>query len=304
MLFRIRHTTRFQYDQAASESHNEVRMRPLDGPGQRCVEFALDVYPGSSALEYDDYYGNRVQAVSVDQPHDALVIEARSLVERVPEAEAAGATVTFREFLAHDSARQRDEYDFLSPSQFVPFSQSMRKFFWIAHPANDEDVAEYTEGIVRFVRDQFEYEPGLTGVHSSADEILSVGGGVCQDFAHLTIGLLRLAGVPARYVSGYLAPWPNSSGELPVGTRATHAWLEAQLPGLGWIGFDPTHGCRADCRYIRVAIGRDYADVPPFKGVFRSAGAKQMMTVELDIESTNPVESGGPSGPDQSQSQQ
>jgi len=183
------------------------------------------------------------------------------------------------------------EFDFLSPSHHVPHSQSLRKFFWMARPDPDEDVAEYTGRIVRFIRDQFAYEPGVTVVHSTADEILRVGGGVCQDFAHLTLGVLRLAGVPSRYVSGYLAPPPGSPGIEQLGAQASHAWVEAELPGLGWVGFDPTHGCRADERHIRVAVGRDYADVPPLRGVYRSQGATQIMSVDLTIEPVSSAQS-------------
>ena len=121
----------------------------------------------------------------------------------------------------------------------------------------------------------------------------SVGAGVCQDFAHLTIAILRLAGVPSRYVSGYLAPMPGTS---QVGDQASHAWIEAQLPSQGWIGFDPTHGCSTDARHIKVAIGRDYSDVTPLRGVYRSLGSKQAMAVELKIE-------GESTGQQQSQSQ-
>jgi len=185
--------------------------------------------------------------------------------------------------LLEDHVRNRIEYDFLNASRHVPFSEPLRKFFWLAKPDPSEDVAAYANRIVAFIRDQFVYEPGMTKVHSTADEILSVGGGVCQDFAHLTIGVLRLGGIPTRYVSGYLAPAANSAASS-IGAQASHAWLEAQLPGLGWTGFDPTNGCMVDERHIRVAIGRDYSDVPPMRGVYRSHGGMQLMSVDLKIE--------------------
>ncbi len=304
MLFQIRHTTRFKYEQAAYESHNELRMRPLEGPRQRCISFGLEIDPVGAMMEYQDFYGNSVHALSVYPPHDALEIAAQSLVERLPDLDDAAGAMTFREFLARDLSRNRLEYDFLNASTYVPFSDPLRKFFWMVHPANDEDVFEYVQRVVVFVRDQFEYEPGLTQVHSTADEILTIGGGVCQDFAHLMIGVLRLAGVPARYVSGYLAPMAKSAPVTRAASSASHAWLEAQVPLLGWVGFDPTHGCRTDCRHIRVAIGRDYADVPPIKGVFRTTGGKHKMTVELDIEPADGAQTGPPGYPGQSQSQQ
>ncbi len=283
MLLRISHTTRFEYQMPAYDSHNEVRMKPLESPEQRCVEFELEISPVSSAFEYDDYYGNRVHAFSIHARHPTLIVTARSLVERLPSTPPASQQMPFGDFLLTDNARYRSEYDFLSASRHVPFSDPMRKFFWMSKPDPSEDVAAYANRVVAFVRDQFVYEPGMTKVQSTADEILSVGGGVCQDFAHLTIGVLRLAGIPSRYVSGYLAPAAKSTMET-VGAQASHAWLEAQLPGLGWTGFDPTNGCVVDERHIRVAIGRDYSDVPPMRGVYRSQGGKQVMSVELQIE--------------------
>ena len=283
MLLRICHTTRFEYQVPAYDSHNEVRMKPLEGANQRCLEFELDLTPATSIFEYDDYYGNRVHGFSIHEQHPALIVSAKSLVERIPGPSTPAMPMPFGEFLVEDYARSRSEYDFLNASRHIPFSEPMRKFFWLAKPDPSEDVAAYANRMVAFIRDQFVYEPGMTKVQSTAEEILSAGGGVCQDFAHLTIGVFRLAGIPARYVSGYLAPEAKSTVET-VGAQASHAWLEAQLPGLGWTGFDPTNGCMVDERHIRVAIGRDYSDVPPMRGTYRSHGGMQLMSVELKIE--------------------
>ena len=283
MRLRISHTTRFEYQMPAYDSHNEVRMRPLDDANQRCLKFELSITPSVSTFEYDDYYGNRVHGFSIHQPHPELIVVATSLVERVRVSQTAPPPMNFGEFLLEDRARNSAEYDFLNASRHVPFSEPLRKFFWLAKPDSGEDVARYANRVVAFIRDQFVYEPGMTKVHSTADEILNVGGGVCQDFAHLTIGVMRLAGLPARYVSGYLASAARADA-ASFGTQASHAWLEVQLPGAGWTGFDPTNGCVVDERHIRVAIGRDYSDVPPMRGVYRSRGGRQVMSVELQIE--------------------
>jgi transglutaminase-like putative cysteine protease len=283
MLLRICHTTRFEYQMPAYDSHNEVRMKPLDSVSQRCVEFELEITPGTSVVEYNDYYGNRVHGFSIHEPHPGLIVAAKSIVECMAGSQPPATPIPFGEFLLDDHTRGLIEYDFLSASRHVPFSEPMRKFFWLTKPDPSEDVAAYANRVVTFIRDQFIYEPGMTKVHSTADEILTVGGGVCQDFAHLTIGVLRLAGLPARYVSGYLAPAAKAGIET-IGAQASHAWLEAQLPGQGWTGFDPTNGCLVDERHIRVAIGRDYSDVPPMRGTYRSHGSKQVMSVELQID--------------------
>ena len=305
MQFRIKHKTRFDYEQASYDSHNELRMTPLDGFGQRCLAFELTIDRPGSIISFDDFFGNRAHALSVSEPHQSLTITAQSLVERHPLIPETQPEVPFARFLADDGRRRREYYEFLNSSRYVPFSDRLQKFFWMAHPAGTEDVGAYVTRIVAYVRDQFEYESATTNVHSSLDDILKSGGGVCQDFAHLTIGLLRLAGVPARYISGYLAPPIASRHAATTAHQASHAWLEAWLADAGWTGFDPTHRCRTDERHIRIAVGRDYADVPPLKGVYRSHGTNQVMTVDLSVElASTPVAPGQPVDQAGPQSQQ
>lgn len=279
MRFRIIHATRFKYEQPASESHNEVRLKPREAPSQRTIGFRLEVTPPAAVIEYQDAFGNVVHALSIHDPHHELVLRADSLIERTPPRTPEGI-LPFSEFLVGDGLRSQEEYDFLHQSRYIPFSDRLKRLFWSAHPRMDEPVADYTRRIVEWVRDQFEYEPGATDVHSDVNAILSAGAGVCQDFAHLTIGILRLAGIPARYVSGYLAPLDRVR---PLGSQATHAWLEALLPESGWTGFDPTHGGPATDRHVRIAVGRDYADVPPVRGIYRSAGGNHSMGISVDI---------------------
>ena len=279
MLLRIRHRTRFVYDAPAYESHNEVRLAPADGPGQRCVDFALATAPEAATLEYTDAFGNRVHAVSVHPPHEELTIVAEAVVERTAPPPSRAGDVTFADFLAEDDARLQEHHDFLGPTRYVPLGTRLRRFFWQARPAPSEGVVHYAERLVASVREQFAYEPGRTTVQSTVEDILATGAGVCQDFAHLTLGLLRLAGIPARYVSGYLALSAD-----PAGGQATHAWVEALLPGSGWTGFDPTHRGRVGLGHVRIGVGRDYADVPPLRGVYRSRGRSQTMGVDVWME--------------------
>jgi transglutaminase-like putative cysteine protease len=283
MRFHIRHHTRFEYERPAYDSHNEVRLHPWDSAIQSCLEFELKTEPPGAILAYDDFFGNRAHSLSVAQRHKALSIIAESTVEIVIPDPPDYQEVPFSTFLSDDQARSNKFYEFLGSSRYIPFSERLRRFFWMgARPRGAEDVAEYVGRVVNYVRDQFEYETTATHVHSNVNDILKSGGGVCQDFAHLTIGLLRLAGVPARYVSGYLAPLEQSG----IGEQASHAWLEAWLPGPGWTGFDPTHRCRTDERHLGMAIGRDYADVPPIRGAYSSQGEKSWMKVDLNIART------------------
>lgn len=281
MRFKIIHTTGFSYDLPAYESHNEIRLKPLECEHQRLLQFRIASNQPASILEYQDAWGNSAHSISIHPPHDELSVVVESLLDRVPDTSTRIRRMKFSEYLVDDIARSKEQYDFINPSQYVPFSERLRKFFWAARPLDHYDVAEYVTRTIGYIRDQFGYERGTTNVYSNLDHILREGGGVCQDFAHLTLGVLRLAGVPARYVSGYLAV--ESSRKNPVREQASHAWVEALIPGAGWMGIDPTHGMWATERHLRVAIGRDYADVPPVRGVYRSAGNRQVMTVELNV---------------------
>jgi transglutaminase-like putative cysteine protease len=280
MFFRIEHLTRYSYEQPATRSFNHVRLAPIDAPDQKRIRFALEVTPLTEISEYRDNFGNLVHTVNIEPPHTELVIKSTSTVERLALASQPSPGVTIRDYLANDSIRTEQYKEFLSPTRYIPFSSRMRSFFWSVHPQMSEDVADYAERMIHYVHGQFAYDGSTTHVHSTVDDILTKGGGVCQDFAHLSIGLFRLAGIPARYVSGYLAPDPS----LTVAARsASHAWIEALLPGCGWTGFDPTHRTRTIIRHIRVAIGRDFNDLPMVSGVYESAGGDRRMTYDLKV---------------------
>jgi transglutaminase-like putative cysteine protease len=283
MRFRVKHVTRYVYEQPASHSHNDVRLTPIDAPDQKRLAFRLEVTPAAEISEYLDSFGNLTHSIDIVPPHTELVISSESLVDRLVMPAEPPHRITVGDYLADDTARTREHGEFLNPSRYVPFSDRLRRFFWSVRPQLSEDVTAYTERMVLYVRNQFGYDGGATHVHSTVDDILTMGGGVCQDFAHLSIGLLRLAGIPARYVSGYLAPDPGRSANSAPPELASHAWIEALLPGTGWTGFDPTHRTRTMIRHIRVAVGRDYNDLPPVSGVYTSAGGERQMAYELEV---------------------
>ncbi len=283
MRFRIKHITRYVYEQPASHSHNDVRLTPIDAPDQKRIAFRLDVTPAAEISEYRDSFGNLTHSIDIQPPHTELVIASDSVVERFALPPHPSTPITFHDYLVDDAARMEQYGEFLNPSRYVPFSDRLRRFFWSVRPQLSEDITAYTERMMLYVRNQFGYDGATTHVHSTVDDILTTGGGVCQDFAHLSIGLLRLAGIPARYVSGYLAPNPDRSPDSPPPELASHAWVEALLPGAGWTGFDPTHRTRTMIRHIRVAVGRDYNDLPPVSGVYNSSGGTRHMAYELEV---------------------
>jgi transglutaminase-like putative cysteine protease len=299
MLFRIRYTTRYAYEQPASDSRNELRVCPSDSRDQKRLDFRLQVTPSASISEHRDDFGNLAHSVSVAESHNELTIVADSIVHRIELPPERGPHTTFSEYLGGDAARTEQYGQFLRESRYVPFSPRLRTFFWSARPSMEEDVTNYTERMISYVRGQFGYDRGTTHVHSTVDDILSAGGGVCQDFAHLNIGLLRLAGIPTRYVSGYVAPRLSSDPNRPPVELASHAWIEVMLPGVGWSGFDPTYRSRTTAHHINVAVGRDYSDVPPVCGFYKSSGGHRKMTLELRVEQTNDPElPPAPSTPD------
>jgi transglutaminase-like putative cysteine protease len=283
MRFRIKHVTRYVYERPASHSHNDVRLAPLDGPDQKRIAFRLDVTPAAEIAEYRDAFGNLTHSIDIQPPHTELVISSSSVVDRFVVPAQPSDRITIHEYLAGDAVRMKEHGEFLNPSRYVPFSDRLKRFFWSVRPQLSEDVTAYTERMVLYVRNQFGYDGATTHVHSTVDDILTTGGGVCQDFAHLSIGLLRLAGIPARYVSGYLAPDPLRSAKAAPPELASHAWIEALLPGTGWTGFDPTHRTRTMIRHIRLAVGRDYNDLPPVSGVYNSGGGDRHMAYELEV---------------------
>jgi transglutaminase-like putative cysteine protease len=215
-----------------------------------------------------------------------LTIVADSIVDRMEFLPEHGPHTTFSEYLRDDPARTQHYAQFLRESRYVPFTPRLRKFFWSVRPSLEEDLTDYAERMISYVRDQFGYDRGTTHVHSTVDDILSAGGGVCQDFAHLNIGLLRLAGIPTRYVSGCVAPRFSSNPSGPTVEFATHAWIEVMLPGVGWTSFDPTYRSRTSPQHISFALGRDYSDVAPVRGSYKSSGGNQTMTSELRVEQT------------------
>jgi transglutaminase-like putative cysteine protease len=283
MLFRIKHVTRYVYEQPAFHSRNVVRLAPIDAPDQKRVAFSLDVTPPAVISEFRDGFGNFAHSIDIEAPHTELEIVSTSVVDRIVLPVEPPPRISIREYLGGDSARMQQYAEFLNPSRYVPFSPRLRRFFWSVRPELSEDITGYTERMIHYVRNQFDYDGSTTHVHSTVDDILTWGGGVCQDFAHLSIGLLRLAGIPARYVSGYLAPVPRRDANSAPPELASHAWIEALLPGSGWTGFDPTHRIRTEIRHIRVAIGRDYNDLPPVSGVYESAGGTRAMAYELEV---------------------
>jgi transglutaminase-like putative cysteine protease len=267
MWLRIEHTTSFTYDAPIVEAYTELRLRPLSDGGQQCSSFRLTTTPpGLKVREYLDHLGNDVLHFDVLEPHDRLVVTATSEVR------------TASEFVdGQRTPGPLERYDFLQPTARTPFTDGIRAFA-AEHPGGEG--ADRVETLGGAINQSLTYDPDATDVHTTAEEALALKRGVCQDFAHLLIAACRSEGLPARYVSGYLYD-PAASG----GNAASHAWVDVWDEQRGWCSFDPTHSRFQTELYVRIAVGRDYDDVPPTRGVFRGNG-RETLAVAVRVEST------------------
>lgn len=266
MDYTIRHITRFRYSAPIAESIMEVRMQPRRDENQHCLSFELTTDPYTRITVSRDYLGNIVQHFDVLRPHDQLTITARSLVSTTPSKplQPLGPSA----WHALDQLINEDgNIEMVLPSHFAQPSQLLREFADELEISRRDDPLTVVQQLNQRLFQQLSYKPKSTRVDSPIDEALSQRAGVCQDFSHIMIAMLRELGIPARYVSGYL--YHHRDDQSMRSPDATHAWVEVLLPELGWIGFDPTNNMLASERHIKVAIGRDYADVPPTRGVFK-----------------------------------
>jgi transglutaminase-like putative cysteine protease len=282
--FHLLHATEFLYDGPVYESYNEVRLRPIHDDRQSCVSFRLITTPASRGSSYKDGYGNWIHVTSILPHHRRLRIEAESvvLVHEAPMPESG--SMPLAELDAIRAELYEEHFDWLAPSAYVPFLPELAEICRASEVECDGTVAGFAQTASDFIHQNFVYMKGATHVNSSVRDSLALRAGVCQDFAHLLLGVVRMRGLPARYVSGYLVSGSgvgsSSKQEEVIGGQASHAWAEIYLPGGGWFGFDPTLGKPIELRHIRVAYGRDYGDVPPVRGVYKGR-AGQSLSVDV-----------------------
>jgi transglutaminase-like putative cysteine protease len=277
MLLEVRHVTQYHYAEPVRESVMELWMQPQKSATQRLLSFELELDPPAQLFSYADSFGNAVYHFDVPQPHDRLEIVARAAVETqvpppLPEALDQGEWDRLRgDFI------QGECFDFLRPHGYAVRTEALDAF--VKQHEIDAlrrlDPLTAARQLTQVIYDAFDYETGVTDADSPIDHALAEGRGVCQDFAHITIAICRSWGLPARYVSGYLFT-NRAEGHDRSDPDASHAWVEVFLPSLRWVGLDPTNNIAACERHICVAVGRDYADVPPSRGVFKGEAESQL----------------------------
>jgi len=277
-LLWVRHSTRLSYGEPVVEARSEVRKTPVDTGLQRVVTTKLEVDPGVVVRAHTDYFGSAVRRFNILEPHSSVEVVSESVVETSDAVccgpEAAPDPRPWGQRLA----------EFLHASPRVPPLDAYAEIPSRVSPElGPEEFLEALQDLGATFRKRFRHDTTLTNVHSSPAELFDKGGGVCQDFAHAMLGVLRRARVPARYASGYIYDAsPEEGGTHVEGAAASHAWVQAWHPELGWVGIDPTNNKLVDWQYVRVAVGRDYTDVQPMRGVFVGA-SEQELFVEVKV---------------------
>jgi len=279
MLLKINHTTDLGYSQPISESVMELRMVPRQEQDQRRLSFNLAIGPATSTLSYFDWLGNTVHAYTINAFHERIRIIATSIVETERQLPSVSDVWPIRggtfDFTMHD---------FLQFGGPIVDSHRLREVVGALNARDGEALGGLAQRMIDLIGEKFTYRPGVTTAASPITEMLEHGAGVCQDFTHLMIGMARALRIPARYVSGYLHP----RSDRFRGYTQTHAWCELYFPSIGWLGFDPANRCQADEHFVKVAIGRDFRDVAPNKGIYRGQ-AEERMTVEVHSEELKAV---------------
>ncbi len=287
MHFAIRYLTEYRYDAPVSDNLNALRVMPATTRSQQVDDFGVRVDPESRLHQHHDYFGTTVIEFGISRPHDHLAIDVRARVKTTPpddppdapwsELEDPVYRTAAGEFLLGDG-----EPDALVLDELVGVSRG-------------ESPLATLRTLVQLIPDRFEYRPGVTYVGSTVSDLLEAGAGVCQDFAHLALLLLRRQGIAARYVSGYLWAPPDGDEDAESAEVETHAWIEALLPGNGepvWVPADPTNRTLGGESHVKVGHGRHYGDVPPIKGVFRGAGGAELSaSVKMTRTEASPVRS-------------
>ncbi len=278
MEFTILHQTTYRYPNKVHESYTVCHLQPLSDPTQYCTKYELQIAPHARVFTYVDRFGNMVQHFGVLPDHDVLEITSRSSVATVRPPQPEPIPGVTRASLVGDPA-YASMYDFLRESNYVAFGPQLRALAEIIGAPGD-DLGAWFSDAGHAIHTGFTYDKSATSVRTTVDESVRLRGGVCQDFAHILVALCRFHAIPARYVSGYIFSGQESG---ILGADASHAWAEAYLPPFGWVGFDPTNDTRINDEFVKIAVGRDYRDVSPVRGVYKGAPAGDASELSVNV---------------------
>lgn len=265
---RVVHTTGYAYKAPVAASYNEARLTPRSDSRQNVIVNRIETAPATRSYRYVDYWGTLVTAFDLHAPHTELEVTSSSVVETdTPESPTPDVGW---EHLRSPKSLDRF-YEVLVPTDYTPASKRIDRV--ARHLSKARDPRDAVLAAIDWVRNELSYVPGSTGVHSSGLDALREGRGVCQDFAHLSLIVLRAMGIPSRYVSGYLYPKADAGiGETVRGE--SHAWVQVWTGG--WWNYDPTNDTEINEQYVGVGTGRSYADVSPLKGIYLGSGSSEL----------------------------
>lgn len=287
MIFEVSHKTVYHYTAPVAQAHHLVHLAPREHERQRTIRHGLIIEPTpASRSDFTDYFGNPASTVAIESSHSELLIHSRSVIEvKAPppidvKRSAAWEGVAAQLSPSHD-AYDIDVVQFLMPSHYTGATPELIAF---AAPSfrPGRPILECAWDLTTRIHTDFKYDSAATDVATTVDDLLEIGRGVCQDFAHLLIGSMRAFGLPARYVSGYLLTHPPAGKEKLVGSDASHAWVSVWAPDIGWVDFDPTNKMIPKDEHITIGYGRDFQDVSPVTGVLLGGGSHHI-DVAVDV---------------------
>lgn len=265
MLLNINHTTTYQYDAPVDYGLQQIRLTPKNRAGQKIIRWDIAIEGGKKEVSFSDHHANAVDLVSLMPGHDRIVIHCSGEVDLTESSGVIGPHQGFMPLGA-----------FLQPTPLTQPGEKVRALVQELGSDHESDIAR-GHALSALIIEHMPYAIGHTNADTSAEDAIGIGAGVCQDHAHVFLAAMRLLGHPARYVSGYLLMNDRENQD------ATHAWAEAYMEGIGWVGFDVSNGYSPDERYVRVATGLDYSDASPVSGI-RYGPSSEAMTVELQVQ--------------------
>ena len=275
-IFKIHHITKYEYDNPVVDSVNEIRIFPYACAEQELLHMELNISYSPDVEVFHDYWRNKCGIFSLISPHKALIIESRAIIRTTLSNQLQ---IDFHSDFKQLRAEVENNLSLIELTYPDTIGNQAAIDRIVSRLTKDgESVAAVVERCGEYIFKHFKYVKGITTIETTVDEILQYKSGVCQDFAHLMLQILRSAGIPSRYVSGYICP--NKNGMR--GEGATHAWVEAYIPGYGWAGIDPTNNVWVTNTHVKLAVGRNFDDCSPVKGTFRG-NTKQHLSVYVSV---------------------
>jgi len=284
MKYHILHKNVFQYESFVEQSWNTIRLKPRNNETQRLITYDLTISPVSMISEYHDIWHNNIGSFFIAQPHQELVIESKSVVsvQKAPYIFHLHYSDAMRGIF-HSEMFREHYMPYLMKSSFTTLTnEQLQTIIQEVGTLQESNPVRFACNVMTYLYHNIRYDPEATTVNTPAHEAFSLKAGVCQDFTHIMISILRHFHIPARYISGYLYV---EKGDGLVGETATHAWVEIMVPGIGWVGLDPTNNVEVLDKHIIISVGRDYRDVSPVEGVYH--GGNHTLDVSVLVEKIN-----------------